>query len=80
MEIEVRLRETVLEVTVSDDAPAFNPLEAGEADTTLAAEERPVGGLGISLVRKLMESVVYERRGDRNRLVFRRSVNEHPKG
>ena len=47
--------------TLKDQGIPFNPLEAKEADTTLGLEERPIGGLGIFLVRTLMSEVDYQR-------------------
>jgi anti-sigma regulatory factor (Ser/Thr protein kinase) len=75
-EIEVRfaLGDGVLQVTIEDDAAPFDPLQAPEPATGRPLEEREVGGLGISLVRKLMEAVEYERAGGRNRVVLRRKV------
>lgn len=74
IEVEFRLLEGVLEVTVTDDAPPFNPLEAAEPDTAQPLEERPVGGLGILLIKRLMDAVEYERREGRNRLVFSKRI------
>ena len=59
---------------MSDDAEPFNPLDAPLPDTAAPLEGRQVGGLGIALVRHLMDGVVYERTGGRNRLVLRRGV------
>ena len=50
--------------------PTFDPTEKEMADTTLSAEERPIGGLGIFLVRELMDSIHYERVGGRNVLTL----------
>ena len=47
--------------TVIDDGMPFDPTAVGDADTTLSAEDRPIGGLGIHLVRNLMDSLSYER-------------------
>jgi serine/threonine-protein kinase RsbW len=63
---------------VEDDAPAFNPLEARTPDTRSPLEERVPGGLGIALVRQLMDVMEYSRVGDRNRLILRRRVNPAP--
>lgn len=76
IEIELRLQGREIEMLIVDDAPAFNPLEAPTPDTELPLEERQVGGLGIALLRKLMEVVEYERRGERNRLRLRRKLME----
>ncbi len=59
---------------VVDDGPEFDPLSAAQPDTTLGVENRPVGGLGIALVRRLMDEVAYERRDGRNRLRFERRL------
>ena len=78
VDVEVRLDSAAqppdCELVVSDDGPEFDPLAAAEPDTALGVEERPVGGLGIALVRRLMDAVEYERRGGRNRLLMRRRL------
>ncbi len=57
---------------VTDDAPAFDPLARAEVDIAQPLEDRPIGGLGIHLVRHLMDTVDYERRGAENVLTLRR--------
>jgi serine/threonine-protein kinase RsbW len=74
--LEFRLEGRMLEVTVTDDAPAFNPLEAPPPDTSGGLETRPVGGLGIALVRGLMGEVRYDRQAGRNRVTLRRSLGD----
>ncbi len=76
IEIELRLQGREIEMLIVDDAPAFNPLAAPTPDIELPLEERQVGGLGIALLRTLMEVVEYERRGERNRLRLRRKLME----
>ena len=61
-------------VRVEDDGPAFDPLQAAAPDTSLGLDERPIGGLGIELVRRLMDEVHYERSGGRNRLRLARRL------
>ncbi len=58
----------------SDSGVAFNPLEAPPPDTTGSILNRPLGGLGIHLVRHLMSSIRYERRDGRNFLYLSRPV------
>jgi len=58
-------------VEVVDTADAFNPLLAPAPDTTSPLDQRQPGGLGIALVRELMDDVGYERRNDRNHFVMR---------
>ena len=57
---------------ITDSGGAFNPTEVSAADTTLSAEDRPIGGLGILLVRKLMDSINYERSRGKNVLTLRK--------
>ena len=55
---------------ISDSGVPFDPTRQKEADTTLSAEDRPIGGLGIFLVNQLMDSVTYERYNDKNNLIL----------
>ncbi len=66
IEIDACLDNNALVLRISDDGHAFNPLEAPEPDTSLPAEERPIGGLGIFLVRNMTDSFHYERKDGRN--------------
>jgi anti-sigma regulatory factor (Ser/Thr protein kinase) len=61
-------------VIVTDDAPAYDPLARAEVDITLPLEDRRIGGLGVHLVKKLMDSARYERRDGRNILTFVRTL------
>lgn len=60
--------------TVSDTGIAFDPTKKEEVDTTLSAEERPIGGLGIHLVKQLMDEVRYERIDDKNVLTLIKNI------
>lgn len=59
-----------LSVEVADQGAEFNPLAAAPPDLTLNLESRPIGGLGISLVKALAPSITYRRDRDWNRLTF----------
>ena len=63
-----------LKVIITDTGTPFNPTEVSRADTTLSAEERPIGGLGILLVRELMDSINYERTDGKNILTLRKKI------
>ena len=56
--------------TITDSGIPFDPTRQKEADITLSAEERPIGGLGIHLVRQIMDEVQYERVEDKNVLTL----------
>jgi serine/threonine-protein kinase RsbW len=72
IEVTFALRSGDLEVAVVDDGPELNPLTLPAPDTTAPLEDRQPGGLGVHLVRSLMDRVTYSREDDRNRLVFAR--------
>ena len=55
----------------------FDPTVRAEVDTTLSAEDRPIGGLGIHLVRKIMDSINYERVDSLNVLTLRKKLNNN---
>ena len=55
---------------LSDTGEPFDPTAVDDADVTLSAEERSIGGLGIFLVKNIMQSVEYHRENDRNILIM----------
>ena len=72
--IEAIANETRLKFIISDWGTPFDPTAEKEVDTTLSAEERPIGGLGIHLVRQIMDSINYERIGGMNVLTLRKKL------
>lgn len=60
--------EGVLSLEVVDDGNPFNPLDAPRPDLSLPPERRPIGGLGLHLLRELADEMRYERRDGTNRL------------
>lgn len=76
-EIRVRLMlaNGRLSAEVEDDGRPFNPLTAPQPDLTSAVEDRPVGGLGIHLVRSLMDHVGYRRESGKNHLIMRKQLS-----
>lgn len=65
-----------LKVVIDDSGVPFDPTAEKKADITLSAEERRVGGLGIHLVRELMDSINYERVNGHNILTLRKQINK----
>lgn len=63
-----------LEFVISDTGTPFDPTQKEEVDTTLSVEERRIGGLGIHLVRKIMDSISYERVDGKNVLSLRKKL------
>jgi serine phosphatase RsbU (regulator of sigma subunit)/anti-sigma regulatory factor (Ser/Thr protein kinase) len=66
IEIKVELSEYSIKVSITDDGVPFNPFDVEKPDTELSLEERKFGGLGIHLVREVMDKVSYQRRTDKN--------------
>lgn len=60
---------------LSDTGKPFDPTEVDDADITLSAEQRPIGGLGIFIIRKIMKSVKYKREGEKNVLMMKYELN-----
>lgn len=63
-----------LTFTIIDSGKPFDPTQRAEVDTTLSAEERAIGGLGIHLMRRYMDSVDYQRLDGKNILKLRKQI------
>jgi serine/threonine-protein kinase RsbW len=74
IQIAFRVADGALEVTIQDDAPPFDPLAAALPDLATGLAQRPIGGLGILLTRRLMDDVQYERAEGGNRLTLRKRM------
>lgn len=66
IKVEMKLLGERLTVIITDDGIPFDPLSVEAPDTELPLEDREVGGLGIHLVKSLVDDVSYRRRIDRN--------------
>jgi len=73
--IETIADNTQITFIISDSGKFFDPTAKEEVDTTLSAEERPIGGLGIHLIRQIMNHVVYERKDDKNILKLTKNIS-----
>ncbi len=60
--ITISESDGMAEITFTDSGRPYNPLEKADPDVTLSAEERDIGGLGIYIVKKTMDSVSYNYR------------------
>lgn len=70
VEVLATVADGAVSVRVTDNGAPFNPLDRAAPDTELTVEERAIGGLGIHLVRRLMDTVTYDRADGHNRLCF----------
>ena len=64
----------VLTLIFEDTGIPYDPLAKPDPDITLSAEERQIGGLGIFMVKKSMDSMEYERRDDKNILTIKKKL------
>jgi anti-sigma regulatory factor (Ser/Thr protein kinase) len=78
IEIRVELRSRRICLTISDNGKPYDPLARREPDTTLDIDRRDVGGLGIHLIRNVMDALSYERRDGRNILALEKSLPPPP--
>jgi anti-sigma regulatory factor (Ser/Thr protein kinase) len=63
-----------LTMVVIDDGHPFDPLALPNPDLSLPLEDRPIGGLGIYLLRELADHIAYERRDGQNRLTLTKQL------
>lgn len=59
-------KNETLFIGITDNGPAFNPLEKKDPDILMDLEERPPGGLGIYLVKQFVKDIRYERKNHKN--------------
>jgi anti-sigma regulatory factor (Ser/Thr protein kinase) len=64
----------MLTAELVDDGRAFDPLQVAAPDLAAPLEERAVGGLGVHLMRHLVDDIQYRRDGGRNHLVFTKRI------
>lgn len=72
--IEAALNDIRLKFTIIDSGKPFDPTVQAEVDTSLSANERRIGGLGIHIMRQNMDSINYERIDNLNVLTLRKKL------
>lgn len=72
------LADDRVRAVLTDDAVAFDPLARPAVDVNAPLEERPIGGLGVHLLKKLTDYSHYERRDGRNVLTLERVFRRVP--
>ena len=77
IELRFELAGDRLAVTVIDDGKPFNPCSYAAPDTALSLEDRAIGGLGIHMVRNIMDEVTYQRRTGKNIVVLVKHVEDN---
>jgi sigma-B regulation protein RsbU (phosphoserine phosphatase) len=74
VKVEALANDKLLRFILTDSGRPFDPTSVSRADTTLTVEDRPIGGLGILLVRNLMDSINYERIDGQNILRIEKKI------
>lgn len=64
----------MLSIVFTDAGMPFDPLQKPDPDVTLPKEQRQIGGLGIFIVKKIMDAVDYRREGGRNILTLHKQI------
>ena len=72
--VEVSENPLAVIITFIDRGVQYDPLSAEEPDTTLSAEERRIGGLGIFIVKKSMDEITYEYKDGQNILKIKKNI------
>jgi sigma-B regulation protein RsbU (phosphoserine phosphatase) len=73
--VRVELARGRLAITITDDGKPFNPFGAKPPNMMLSIEEQQIGGLGIHLVRNMMDEVSYNRRTNENEVILVKYLN-----
>jgi anti-sigma regulatory factor (Ser/Thr protein kinase) len=73
--VRMNLHQGQVYIEVEDDGKPFNPLEVDAPDIDKPLEERPIGGLGIHLVKNHMDSLQYKRKDETNLLIMKKKAN-----
>ena len=72
--VDVKNDPLAVEITFIDHGVPYDPLAKADPDTTLSVEDRQIGGLGILIVKKSMDSVNYEYKDGKNILTIKKNI------
>ncbi len=74
IDITITMDNKKLTIQIVDGGKPFDPTKKTPPDTTLSAEEREIGGLGIFLMGKIMDKLDYQRKDEKNILTLRKTI------
>lgn len=72
--LEAETEGNLLVLRLMDYGTPFDPTLQGDVDTTLSVEQRPIGGLGIFLIKQMMDDVTYVRQEEKNILTMKKLI------
>ncbi|MDD2380339.1 MAG: ATP-binding protein [Mariniphaga sp.] len=70
IKLDFKLNNNQLTMIISDNGKPYDPTTKTDPDINLSVKDRPVGGLGIFLIKQLMDEVSYQRKGNLNQLTL----------
>ncbi len=70
IDVLIETNRQAIRIQITDDGDAFDPFQIATPDLSLAIEDRPIGGLGIYLVRSYMDSCEYHYIDHRNQVIL----------
>lgn len=73
--VDASVADGLLTITITDSGTPFDPTQKEDPDINLPAEERPIGGLGILLVKQIMDTVTYQHAEGKNILTLVKKIN-----
>ena len=76
IKVSITVEGDQLQMRIEDDGVPFNPLDSETPDIQCGIEDCKIGGLGIHLIKKLMDDIQYQRVADKNILVLRRKIRK----
>ena len=76
VEMELEVTEDVFRMLFCDSGCPYNPLERSAPDITLSATDRSIGGLGIFMVKEMMDIVTYEYKENKNWLYIMKNIRQ----
>lgn len=75
IEVTCEIADGFVTLTICDEAPHFNPLTIPPADVDAGIDERRIGGLGVHLIRSLMDKVRYKQTDSGNCLIMQKALS-----
>ena len=72
--VRLEVETDILRIEVKDDGRPFNPLEHPKPDLALPVDQRPIGGLGIHMMRKSVDQIEYRRANGKNILAILKRI------
>lgn len=74
IEVVFEMQDKILSISLIDDGNAYDPTQNATPDLSLSVEERSIGGLGVYLIKSMMDEVAYERKAGKNILLMRKKI------